>query len=156
MEKEIIVNNILKRINRIENSKQFLASKYTRGSYDMFLNKLTNSQINFDEVENDLQCIAEENEKRQSKNPQQMSNRLTYNHSAKNLTPPEYNIDKDEKSRSFRKSKNQNQSINSSNVYIEPVNFESFLRDNKKPIIKHKSNLNKYQSRSRANSKDKK
>lgn len=59
MEQEIIITNIIKRVNRLENSKLFLKQKY--GSYEIFLFKLKNFDIDLEEVENDLNNLSNSN-----------------------------------------------------------------------------------------------
>jgi len=54
VEKEIVISNIIKRIDRNENFKQFLSRQYGNGSFDDFVKRIYNNEINLERIQADL------------------------------------------------------------------------------------------------------
>lgn len=140
LEKEVISTNLLKRIARLEdNGKQYLANKYANGSYTAFIRTLHSFELDIEELEQDLKNMNE------SANPAktvQIPNKgsamgitLQRNNSYKTATelrarPQASNFNRRPQSSQPRDQHKRT----SSTEYIEPVNFESILRNTKKPV----------------------
>lgn len=63
-EKDKIITILLKRINRANGMRQHLACKYGKGSYDTFIKKLKNLELNLEDIEEDFKYINNKKEKK--------------------------------------------------------------------------------------------
>jgi hypothetical protein len=163
VEREIITENIIKKLKNNEAARYFLSLKYGNGVYEEFLKKLNNYQLDLSEIELDIKSVKdsiidENNNKDNTKisshsstSKERQNNRVNSN---RNNQSKNYNTtssvnksfssvkSNDSSSRARTNSKKRRESKSSDkNEYIAPVKFENFLRSNNKSAIKNKNNI---------------
>jgi hypothetical protein len=155
IEKEIIISNLIKRINRNENLKQYIARQYGYGSFDEFMKRLNNNELNLERIEADLNFEASEASTKGRYPNSSLNKNSNFSQPSslyiedkqkilnKGVTPARprsaFN-QKDNKSK-----RDHIPTVNNPSPYNEPIKFENFLRSTMKVPSKPKSLANSIQ-----------
>lgn len=140
----IFMFDLINKINNDDRLKEFLAYEFGQGSFDKFLIKLNNSELNEKEIENIINYFID---LRSKPDGEILSTKDSIRNNREHML---YSQKRSNSSRSFRNKQNESvvshNSRNSSTIkenkrdlYVEPIKFEKFLRTDKKEI-KIKSN----------------
>lgn len=153
LEREIIIGNIIKRLNRLDTfNKDYLASKYAKSSFFTLIKRIKALEVNIEDIEKDLKYISDNSSKGLLVRDNSARSLRLANTEREKLTTDSKStsehVTRRPQSSQGQRSINKAARINSSTAYIEPVNFETFLRDAKRPVIvkdrsKGKSSTNK-------------
>lgn len=166
IEREIIIENLLKKLKNNEPSRYFVALKYGDGSFEEFLKKLNNYEIDLSLLELDIKSVKDTiivNEKdslkkssNELKNNRNNFNKDFYYQKSNSISSAinksftsakstdslkggrKHSLSRGRKdSKDLRENKEEGKSP-IKNEYIEPVKFEKLLRSSKKKLIKYK------------------
>jgi len=146
---KVMIFNMLNRINNDDKLKEYFAFEFGGGNYDLFLKRYNHNELDFREIENIINFFSDlrNNQKeinyqpytsvrKESQVTKQNSNTFNRSHSNRSLR------NRGDNSVDSRNNKRKNLSMKDEivkDIFVEPIKFENFLRNDKK-----KDNRDKY------------
>ena len=148
-DREILLNEILKKLISKENFKLYFTEKYSNGSFVEFQNMLINSeQFLYDigkelfEIENQINSYQFVEENKISYNDLNIKRKIVnnnqkkeeYSKTSQNFSVIKRNIVRSNSNNISKQFSNDNKILKENN-YLEPINFEKLLRNNSKTSV---------------------